>query len=105
MVTTLFENEDLRLSSTGHDYDFVGTIEVLNDKPLTFFFAEALCQVIDDDGTKYVLHYNDYDHVDFFTQSKEDGWKGFLSDPKERGWFLALVKNYCPEQMKNIPWA
>lgn len=53
MVTTLFENEDLRLSSTGHDYDFVGTIEVLNDKPLTFFFAESLCQVIDDDGTEY----------------------------------------------------
>ena len=53
MATTLFENSDLRLSSTGHDYDFVGTIEVLSDKPLTFFFAETLCQVIDEDGTEY----------------------------------------------------
>lgn len=144
MVTTLFENEDLRLSSTGHDYDFVGTIEVLSDKPLTFFFGESLCQLVDDDGMEYdewepdedetklldvyadlepydedsddgcdeaeniamsYYHNEDIEHVDFFTQSKEDGWKGFLSDPKQRGWFLALVKNYCPEQLKNIPWA
>lgn len=144
MTTTLFENSDLRLSSTGHAYDFVGTIEVLSDKPLTFFFAESLCQVIDDDGTEYdewepdedetklldvyaglkpyagdtdegndeaedvansLYMANDLDHIDFFTQSKEDGWRGFLSDPKQRGWFLALIKNYCPEKLADIPWA
>ncbi len=41
----------------------------------------------------------------WITRSASDGWGGFLSDPKQRGWFLALVKNYCPEQLKNIPWA
>lgn len=122
MVTTLFENNDLRLSSTGHDYDFVGTIEIKSEKPLTFFFSEQLYPMTDDDGTEYdeyepaedettladiysglkpyneetgedeaediaqhLLFANDYDHVDFFTQSREDGWKGFLSCPKERG--------------------
>lgn len=144
MATTLFENSDLRLSSTGHDYDFVGTIEVLSDKPLTFFFAETLCQVIDEDGTEYdewepdesatrlldvyaglkpydedtdddndeaenvancLYHGEDIDHIDYFTQTKEEGWSGFLSDPKQRGWFLALIKNYCPEKLADIPWA
>jgi hypothetical protein len=30
---------------------------------------------------------------------------GFLSDCKQRGWFLALIKRYCPERLKDIPWA
>ena len=41
-MTTLFENSDLRLTCTGHWYDFVGGIEVLSDKPMSFFFEEEL---------------------------------------------------------------
>ena len=40
-----------------------------------------------------------------YLRTRDDRSTGFLSDPRERGWFLALVKNYCPERLKEIPWA
>lgn len=40
-----------------------------------------------------------------YFRTRDDKSTGFLSDPRQRGQFLALVKNYCPEQLKNIPWA
>ena len=46
----------------------------------------------------------DCDATSWFTSSKEDEWTGFLSDPKERGWFLALIKAYCPEKLNCLPW-
>ncbi len=126
-MVTLFENKDFRLQLTGHDYDFVGTIEVKSKKPLTFFFFEETDEdgCVFEDETKLAEVYTNlkpYDEKDegwdeaeeiaqnlcaygYFTCSREDGWKGFLSDPQQRGWFLALVKNYCPKQLQNIPWA
>ena len=47
---------------------------------------------------------NDYDHVSFF-RTRDDRSTGFLSNPQERGQFLALVKAYCPEQLSQIAWA
>ena len=47
---------------------------------------------------------NDYDHVSYF-RTRDDRSTGFLSDPQERGQFLALVKAYCPEQLSQIAWA
>ena len=47
---------------------------------------------------------NDYDHVSYF-RTRDDKSTGFLSNPKERGWFLALIKAYCPDKLKEIPWA
>jgi len=44
------------------------------------------------------------DHVDYF-RTRDDKSTGFLSDPKERGWFLAIIKAYCPEQLEKISWA
>lgn len=29
---------------------------------------------------------------------------GFLSNCQQRGWFLALVKAFCPDRLKDIPW-
>ena len=127
-MTTLFENSDLRLTCTGHWYDFVGGIEVLSDKPMSFFFEEELYPIVDDDGTEYDEYEPAEDETSLadvcygmseeqaedqasesmtrcFTQSREDGWQGFLSDPQQRGWFLALVKNYCPNKLKEIDWA
>lgn len=42
--------------------------------------------------------------VDWF-RTRDDGSTGFLSDPKERGQFLALIKTFCPEKLKLIEWA
>lgn len=132
----IFENEDFILNSTGHDYDFVGTIEVKSNKPLTFFFKEELLpqEEDDEDCDEYITNENEteflavyadltpydedsddgYDEAedtghdigatDWFTISKEDNWKGFLSDPKERGLFLALIKTYCPDKLESIVW-
>ena len=38
-------------------------------------------------------------------RTRDDKSTGFLSDPKGRGQFLALVKAYCPERIADIPWA
>ena len=125
----LFENEDIILSSTGRDYDFVGTIEVKGDKPLTFFFSEELiptdeededCEwVVNENETEFKGVYSDIEDEDsdeaydtaqdcnatsWLTSSKKDEWTGFLSDPKQRGWFLALIKAYCPEKLDCLPW-
>lgn len=43
--------------------------------------------------------------ADSYFRTRDDGSTGFLSDPKERGQFLALVKNYCPEKLERIAWA
>ena len=125
----LFENEDIILSSTGRDYDFVGTIEVKGDKPLTFFFSEELiptdeededCEwVVNENETEFKGVYDciededsdeaedtaqDCDATSWFTSSKKEEWSGFLSDPKQRGWLLALIKAYCPEKLNSLPW-
>lgn len=126
-MMTLFENENFRPESTGHDYDFVGTLEVKSEKPLTFFFNEELhpldpeeedCDVwvVSEDESELVEINEDMDEEEardyaslnnysYFTQSKDDKWMGFLSCCRERGWFLALIKNYCPKQLENIAWA
>lgn len=46
----------------------------------------------------------DIEHIDYF-RTRDDKSTGFLSDPRERGRFLALIKAYCPEQLANIAWA
>ncbi len=47
---------------------------------------------------------NNFDHVSYF-RTRDDRSTGFLSEPRQRGQFLALVKNYCPDQLKAISWA
>ena len=137
-MTQIFENNEFRLYSTGHDYDFVGIIETKTEEPLTFFFSEELCDCIDEaddyesdvdesktelldvyqgmkeyDGesdtdeqqetAESYMFANDYDHVSFF-RTRDDRSTGFLSNPQERGQFLALIKAYCPEQLSQIAW-
>lgn len=46
----------------------------------------------------------DVESVDWF-RTRDDKITGFLSDCKERGQFLALVKAYCPEKLDRIEWA
>ena len=131
-METLFENNDFILKSTGHDYDFVGIIETKTDKPLTFFFSEELCEKeredgdwdeddIDESKTQLLDVYrglgdddnggdeeNDIAmslYADSYFRTRDDNSTGFLSNPRERGQFLALVKNYCPEKLDRIEWA
>ena len=146
MVTVLFENNDFILRSTGHDFDFVGTIETKTEEPLTFFFSEKLVELTNpetgesydewepdetktellgvhqglkeydsdasEDGddeikntaTMYLIGGLNVESVNWF-RTRDDKVTGFLSDPTQRGMFLALVKSYCPEKLSEIPWA
>lgn len=129
-MTTIFENNDFILKSTGHDYDFVGIIETKTEEPLTFFFSEELCEsdeendwddiCIDESQTRLLDVYEGLrEHggpdeeestaeslqADSYFRTRDDRSTGFLSEPRQRGQFLALVKNYCPDQLENIPWA
>ena len=138
-MKTLYENNNFRLLSTGHNFDFVGIIETKTEEPLTFFFGETIAEGIDEvedlrsdvdesktelldvyEGLKAYdcdsdeneeqetadsyLFANDFDHVSYF-RTRDDKSTGFLSDPRERGQFLALVKAYCPKQLAQIAWA
>jgi hypothetical protein len=47
---------------------------------------------------------NGFDHVSYF-RTRDDRSTGFLSDPQERGQFLAIIKAYCPDQLALIGWA
>lgn len=47
---------------------------------------------------------SDIEMVDFF-RTRDDRSTGFLSEPKERGMFLALIKAYCPDKLERIAWA
>ena len=130
-MITLFENSDFILKSTGHDYDFVGIIENKNNERLTFFFDEDtdVDGVVYEDMTKLLGVYanletydeetdkgwdeaqdvaermdSQYGQIEWLT-TRDDGCTGFMSDCKERGWFLALIKAYCPEKLSEISWA
>lgn len=124
-METLFENNDFILKSTGHDYDFVGIIETKCDEPLTFFFIEEtdIEGEVYEDMTEFVEVWKglkEHDDNDDFDEAEEiafannaNAWfrtrddksTGFLSDPRDRGQFLAIVKTYCPEKLALIPWA
>lgn len=43
--------------------------------------------------------------ADDYLRTLDDKSTGFLSDPRERGFFLAIIKAYCPEQLEKISWA
>lgn len=43
--------------------------------------------------------------ADSYFRTRDDKYTGFLSDPRQRGQFLAIIKAYCPEQLKEIAWA
>ena len=43
--------------------------------------------------------------ADSYFRTRDDKNTGFLSDCRERGQFLALVKHYCPEKLDRIGWA
>ena len=47
-MKTLYENNNFRLLSTGHNFDFVGIIETKTEEPLTFFFGETIAEGIDE---------------------------------------------------------
>ena len=61
---------------------------------------EDNCDADDDEEeeTAYDLQADDW------FRTCDDKSTGFLSDCRERGQFLAIIKHYCPEKLERIPW-
>lgn len=68
-MKTIFENELIRVESTGKDYDFIATIENKTDKNIRLRYNPMEFDVI-------------YDTIDI----KPNDWIGLLADEEGRGW-------------------
>ena len=68
-MKTIFENEFIRVKSTGRDYDFIATVENKTDK-------------------KIRVHYKDMDLLDTYDtiDVEPNDWVGLLADEEGRGW-------------------
>lgn len=75
-MTTIFENDFIKVSTTGHDYDFIAVIEnKTNNK---------ICVHYDEPG------YNDnYDPI----LIEPNDWIGLLADDEGRDWLKAIENN------------
>lgn len=75
-MTTIFENDLIKVSTTGHDYDFIAIIENKTDK--------RICVHYDEPG------YNDnYDPI----LIAPNDWVGLLADDEGRDWLKAIENN------------
>lgn len=75
-MTTIFENDFIKVSTTGHDYDFIAVVENKTDK--------QICVHYDEPG------YNDnYDPI----LVAPNDWIGLLADDEGRDWVEAIKNN------------
>lgn len=75
-MTTIFENDLIKVSSTGHDYDFIAVVENKTDK--------QICVHYDEPG------YNDnYDPI----LVAPNDWIGLLADEEGYDWVKAIENN------------
>lgn len=75
-MTTIFENDFIKVSTTGHDYDFIAVVENKTDK--------QICVHYDKPG------YNDnYDPI----LIAPNDWVGLLADDEGRDWVKAIENN------------
>ena len=75
-MTTIFENDLIKVSTTGHDYDFIAVIENKTN--------EQICVHYDKPG------YNDnYNPI----LIEQNDWVGLLADDEGRDWVKAIENN------------
>ena len=75
-MTTIFENDLIKVSTTGHDYDFIAVVENKTN--------EQICVHYDEQG------YNDnYDPI----LVAPNDWIGLLADDEGRDWLKAIENN------------
>lgn len=73
---TIFENDFIKVSTTGNDYDFIAVVENKTN--------ELVCVHYDEPG------YNDnYDPI----LIDPNGWVGLLADKEGRDWVKAIERN------------
>lgn len=115
-LTFFFSEELVPVLEDGEEYDEDADYEFVPDESKTKLLG--VCEGLKeydydaDDGydetEEEAEHYRfanpDAESIDWF-RTRDDKSTGFLSDCKERGQFLALIKAYCPEKLDRIAWA
>lgn len=74
-MTTIFENDLIKVSFTGHDYDFIAVVE-------------------NKTGKQICVHYNEPDYNDNYNPIliAPNNWIGLLADEEGRDW-VKVIKN------------
>lgn len=85
------------------DYDFESCIDESKTELLEVYkgLEEYSCDTEDDEEQDIA---ESIDAQSYF-RTRDDKSTGFLSDQRERGQFLAIIKHYCPEKLDRIAWA
>lgn len=84
-MTKIFENDLIKVSTTGHDYDFIAVIENKTN--------EQICVHYDKPG------YNDnYDPI----LIEQNDWVGLLADDEGRDWVKAIENNQISVTTRGI---
>lgn len=73
---TIFENDFIKVSTTGQDYDFIAVVENKTN--------EQIC-----------VHYNEPDYNDNYEPIliKPNDWMGLLSNKEGRDWVKTIERN------------
>lgn len=75
-MTTIFENDFIKVSTTGHDYDFIAVIENKTNQKIYLHYDEP--------------GYNDnYDPI----LIEPNDWIGLLANDEDRDWVKAIENN------------
>lgn len=75
-MTTIFENDFIKVSTTGHDYDFIAVIENKTNKQISIHYDEPGAT---DKYNPILIASND--------------WVGLLADYEGRDWLNAIKNN------------
>lgn len=75
-MTTIFENDLIKVSFTGHDYDFIAVVE-------------------NKTGKQICVHYNEPDYNDNYNSIliAPNNWIGLLADEEGRDWVKGIKNN------------
>ncbi len=75
-MTKIFENDLIKVSTTGHDYDFIAVIENKTNEQICVHYDKPGCN---DDYDPILIEPND--------------WVGLLADEEGRDWLKAIENN------------
>lgn len=115
-LTFFFSEEYVPVMEDGEEYDEDEDYEWVTDESKTALLGVSKglkeYDYDTDDGYDeeeeeaecYRMANPDVESVGWF-RTRDDKSTGFLSDCKERGQFLALIKAYCPEKLDRIAWS
>lgn len=104
-ITYFFEDHDVEgLSEEHYMHDYDKERDLVESKCKLSIEYYGIDKDNEDDEYEIDNTFIMVENCSFFTLKPFES-VGFLSDCQQRGWFLAIIKAYCPEQLEKISWA